>query len=226
MKKLIYLFLLTGHLVCSQTGVIEIGVRDSVHLKPLTFEYNVKVSENLYLSYTAEPTINQDAIKIKMREKLSELETFLNSRNHTIRPLNNSEYEIQDNASFYNLGFAVTLSTSEELEQLTTALKKLDFINANIGHIMFDENSAWERRLVEKLIAKAKLKGQMIADLTGQKLGKIIEFSESGFVEDQTLSFKDIYFAASMGLGKNWSVERNMIFGNRWKTAVFKFETQ
>ncbi|WP_136468977.1 hypothetical protein [Flagellimonas onchidii] len=224
MRKIVCLAFLLTNLGFGQTGFIEIEVKDSIHLKPINFEYEIKISQDRFVNYTESAHGITDSTKTKMREKLAELKSFLESKNYKIRPLNNEKYQIHDYVGFWNLGYAVDLSESKELETLTSELKKFDFITGNVGQITFDENDSWEERLFEKLIAKAKLKAKMVCQLTDQKLGKIIELKEGKTNNDFELNIKDIYLMVATG--GDWTVEKNMIFGNRWKIVSFKFETK
>ena len=159
-----------------------------------------------------------------MQEKYKELEIFLKNKNYKIRPLNNSEFQIHNYAGFWKLGFAVELQTSKELEKLTTELKTLDFITGSVGEIEYGDNEIHDKRLFSKILEKAKRKGQMIAGLTGQKLGKIIELREGKEVENISVNIRDVYLSALQQ--KNWDVNKNILFGQQWKTVIIKFSTQ
>ena len=224
MRKLFYLIVLLSHLGFAQTGFIEIEVKDSIHLKPIQFEYQVKINYDSFTDYSESSTGITESKKKEMRSKLEELESFLKSKNYNFRPLNEEKYQINGYSGIWNLGFSISLLKSSEIENLTTDLKKFDFITGNVGQITFNENDSWEERLFEKLVKKAKLKAQKVSELTGQKLGRIIELKEGKFSEDFGLNIKDIYLVAAMGA--DWTMEKDKIFGNRWKTVAFKFETK
>ncbi len=224
MKKIIYLFLLISNFGFGQNGFIEIEIKDSVRIKPINFEYNVQISESKFISHDVKGVVGKDSTKIKMQEKYKELEIFLKNKNYKIRPLNNSEFQIHNYAGFWKLGFAVELQTSKELEKLTTELKTLDFITGSVGEIEYGDNEIHDKRLFSKILEKAKRKGQMIAGLTGQKLGKIIELREGKEVENISVNIRDVYLSALQQ--KNWDVNKNILFGQQWKTVIIKFSTQ
>ncbi|MGB3144903.1 MAG: hypothetical protein WBB24_12415, partial [Maribacter sp.] len=80
------------------------------------------------------------------------------------------------------------------------------------------------KRLFSKILEKAKIKGQMIAGLTGQKLGEIIELKEGKEFENISVNIRDIYLTALQD--KNWDVTKNILFGQQWKTLLIKFSTE
>jgi hypothetical protein len=224
MKKIIYLLILIANFGFGQSGLIELEIKDSVRIKPINFEYNVQISESKYTGYDENGAVGMDSAKIKMLEKYKDLQLFLENKNYKIRPLNNAEFQIYDFAGFWKLGFAVALKTSKELEKLTTELKTLDFITGSVGEIEYGDKELDEKRLFTKILEKAKRKGQMIAGLTGQKLGKIIEFREGKEVDNISVNIKDVYLSSLQN--KNWDVVKNILFGQEWKTVVIKFSTE
>ena len=224
MRTILYLVLLITNFGIAQNGFIEIEIKDSLRIKPIKFEYDVQISESKFSSYEENALIVKDSAKIKMQEKYQELELFLKNRKYKIRPLNNSEFQIHDFAGFWKYGFAVELQTSKELEKLTTELKTLDFINGSVGEIEFGDYELYEKKLFAKILEKSKIKGQMIAELTGQKLGRIIEFREGKEAENVSINIRDIYLSALQE--KNWDVNKNILFGHHWKTVIIKFSTE
>ena len=116
------------------------------------------------------------------------------------------------------------MQTSKELEKLTTELKTLDFINGSVGEIELGDYELYDKTLFAKILEKSKIKGQMIAELTGQKLGRIIEFREGKEAENVSINIRDIYLSALQE--KNWDVNKNILFGHHWKTVIIKFSTE
>ena len=224
MRKTLYLLLFVASYSFAQNGFIEIEIKDSIRIKPIKFEYNVQIGDSKFRNYDSKTGSNQDSTKLKMNEKYEELESFLNKGKYKIRPLNNSKYQIHDYVGFWKYGFAVELETSKDLEKLTTELKRLDYITGSIGEIEYDENVLSEKRLVKKILVKAKEKANMIAELTGLKLGRIIEFREGKATENLDMNIKDIYL--TLARNRQWDVNKNTLFGYKWKKVIIKFETQ
>jgi len=224
MRKILYLLLFVASYGFAQNGFIEIEIKDSIRMKPVKFEYNVQIGDSQFRNFDSKTGVGQDSTKIKMNKKFDELEKFLNKRKYKIRPLNNSKYQIHDYVGFWKYGFAVELETSKDLEKLTSELKTLDYITGSIGEIEYDENVLSEKRLVKKILDKAKLKANMIAELTGLKLGRIIEFKEVKGIENLDVNIKDIYLALAQN--RQWDVNKNNLFGYKWKIAIIKFETK
>ena len=224
MKKILYLLFFTISLSFGQNGFIEIEIKDSIRLKPVKFEYNVQMSESKFIRHDMKTGFNQDSTKLIMNEKYKELEMFLMKRKYKIRPLNNSKYQIHQYVGFWKYGFAVELQNSNDLEKLTSELKTLDYISGSVGEIDYDENELSEKRLVQKILDKAKVKANMIAEMTGLKLGRIIEFKEVKGIENLDVNIKDIYLAIAQN--RQWDVNKNTLFGYKWRTAIIKFETK
>ncbi|WP_160112288.1 SIMPL domain-containing protein [Aquimarina sp. AU58] len=223
MNKIIYLFILTINITFAQNGFIEIEVKDSIRIKPINFEYNVQISESKFNNLEFAKT-SKDSAKFKMQEKYKELESFLLKKKYKIRPLNNSEYQIHEYVGFWKLGFAVKLKNSKELEELTTELKTLDYITGSIGEIEYGNSELYEKRLFTKILKKAKRKGQMVAELIGQKLGKIVELKEGKEAENISVNIRDVYLSALQQ--KKWDVNKNILFGQEWKTVIVKYTTE
>ena len=221
MKTILYLVLLIANFGFGQNGFLEIEVKDSIRIKPIKFEYNVRINESEFTSIDENGAVGMDSAKAKMYIKYKELEVFLEDRKYKIRPLNNAEFQIHDFAGFWKYGFAVELRTSKELEKLTTELKTLDFISGSVGEIEYGNSELNERRLFSKVLEKARRKGEMIAALTGQKLGAIIELREGTEAENMSVNIRDVYLSALQE--KNWDVSKNTLFGKQWKTVIVKF---
>jgi len=224
MKKILYLVLLVTTFGFAQNGFIEIEVKDSIRVKPIKLEYNVQINDSKFLKYDEKSGVNQDSTKIKMLEKYKELELFFKSKKYNIRPLNNSNYQIHSYIGFWKYGYSVILENSEDLQKLTSELKNLDYITGSLGEIEYEESELLEKRLFNKILIKAKNKATMIAELSGLKLGRIIEFKESKEIDDFNLNIMDIYINASQG--RKLSINKNIIFGQKWKTVVIKFKAE
>lgn len=224
MKKILYLVLLVTTFGFGQNGFIEIEVKDSIRVKPIKLEYNVQINDSKFLKYDEKGGVNQDSTKIKMSEKYKELELFLKSKKYNIRPLNNSNYQIHNYIGFWKYGYAVILENSEDLQKLTSELKILDYITGSLGDVEYEESELLEKRLFNKILIKAKNKATMIAELSGLKLGRIIEFKESKEIDDININIMDIYINASHG--RKLNMNKNIIFGQKWKTVVIKFKTE
>jgi hypothetical protein len=224
MKNILYLLLLVATFGFGQNGFIEIEVKDSIKVKPLKIEYNIQINDSKFLKYDQKNGVNQDSTKIKMFEKNKELELFLKTKKYNIRPLNNSNFQIHDYIGFWKYGYTVILENSEDLQKLTSEIKNLNYIIGSLGDIEYEESELLEKRLFSKVLKKAKNKATMIAELSGLKLGRIIEFKESKEIDDINLNFMDIYISASQG--RKFSMDKNIIFGEKWKTIVVKFEAE
>lgn len=224
MKTLLSILLLTTTFCFSQTGFIEIEVRDTIKMKPIKFEYNVQISDSKFLKFNDKGMISQDSSKIKMKEKYKELGTFLKNKKYKIQPNNNANYQIHEYVGFWKYGYVVTLEQTSELQKLTSELKELDYITGSLGKMEFENVEAEEERLFKKLLDKARKKATTIAKLSGQKLGKIIEVKEVKEVDNITYNVLDIYAVAQRT--NNSVSNENQFHGKKSKAFVVKFLTE
>ncbi|WP_299335009.1 SIMPL domain-containing protein [uncultured Psychroserpens sp.] len=225
-RILLITIILISSLSHSQNEFIEIEVRDSIRLQTLEFEYHVEVTESVEIfdmgsdGMTYDPYIKKE----NRKRKLSQLKDFLSRNNYDFKALNEESYSINNSPYAYSSGYGVTLKNISEVETLVNQLKELDYVDGRIGDIKYDDNPDYEKRLFEKLILKAKQKAKMIAELSGQKLGKIIEFTEVKEVDDFTFNLMDIYFTSKKS--QSWSMFDNQFFGEKFKTIIVKFRTE
>lgn len=222
MKNLFYLVLFISSLGFSQTGYIEIEVRDSIKLKPISLEYNIQIDDSKFIVYNNEKEVNQYSTKIKVTEKCNELKSFLKAKNYKIHPLSNNKYQIHNYLGFWKNGYVVTLEKPEGLQKLTSELKSIDYISGSIGEIEYEENEIVEKRLLSKIIEKGKTKAKIIADLSGLKLGKLIEFKEGKELDELNLNFLDIT-VNRISKQQELIMSKNGLFGQKWKTVTLKF---
>ncbi|MET2986129.1 SIMPL domain-containing protein [Aureibaculum conchae] len=221
MKILLSILLLTSSLCISQTGFIEIEVRDTIQLKPIKFEYNVQISDSKFLRFNEKGGVSKDSSKVLLKEKYKELGTFLKNKKYEIRPSTNANYQIHDYIGFWKYGYVITLEQASDLQKLTSELKELDYITGSLGQMEYANEEKAEERLFKKLLDKARKKASTIAKLSDLKLGKIIEFHEVREVDNMAYNMLDMYAVAQRN--KKWQSGNNELYGQKSKAIVVKF---
>ncbi len=221
MKTLIAILLFTTSFCFSQSGFIEIEVRDSIRIKPIKLEYNVQISDSKFLRFNDSGKVSKDNSKLKIKEKYQELEVFLKNKKYKIHPLNNSNYQIHDYIGFWKYGYAITLEKTEDLQKLISELKELDYITGSLGKMEFSDEEKSEERLFLKLLNKAKRKAMTIAKLSDLRLGKIVEFREVREVDNMTYNILDTYFVSQQNSKLNST--NKVLYSQKSKAIVVKF---
>lgn len=230
--KIIFAFvLLTLSFVSySQDGSIEIEVRDSVKLKPISIDYILSVEENYEEAVSVTEDVSEDTksneLKAKADEKIkfNNLETFLKKNKYKYISLSDSGFETGNHSRpYFDGGFSVTVSSVEELKKLSTEIKKMQDIGGYIGTIKYEEPSIYEDQLLKSLVEKAKIKAQKIATLANINLGKILEIREVKEVDNTSYNF----FQQIMKLSsKNKRNPVNSFTSNYVKALVIKFKAE
>lgn len=226
MKKLLFTIIFITSISHSQNKFIEIEVRDTIRLEASKYEYHIELTESFEYMGLALQDEEYDLsfIKENKKMKLFQLKEFLVENNYDFKSFNDNNYKLNNNPYFTSNGYKITLNSLDEVSSLVTKLKKFDFINGNIANVTFIDNDASERKLFEKLISKAKKKAQMIAEISGQKIGNIIQFTEVKEIDDFTFNFMDIYLTSQST--RDWNFNDNFIFGEKSKAIIVKFETE
>ncbi|TCI84997.1 hypothetical protein [Tenacibaculum sp. M341] len=196
-KGILVITLLVSIFTYSQTGFIEVEVRDSIKLKASKYEYLIEITQNndyLYSNDNTDVIATRKKIKEKTVLQKKEIEAFLKEKNYKYRFPENL-YLINNNSLFDDKSFVITVFNSSEINKLRTDFKQFDYINIRLIETLYepkDEGEA-EKRLFKKLIKKATEKASMIAALSGLKLGKIIEFKEVKEIDNLTFNIMDVY---------------------------------
>ncbi|MES2747418.1 MAG: hypothetical protein V4648_03515, partial [Bacteroidota bacterium] len=116
LKKLSLLALtLLPFVTFSQTGFIEIEVRDSVQIKATSFEYVIALEEDYNMvveDIEADENINEMKSKNQEKMRLNTLENFLKNNKYNYISLADSNYEVNGKNNLFrmNNGFKLTLS--------------------------------------------------------------------------------------------------------------------
>ncbi len=223
MKKIFYLLLLASSFSFSQSGFIEVEVRDTIKLSPTKILFNITIDQSSV--YRAEVAKEYDPIKAKemTNSKLLEIEKFLNDNNYTFHKIGESNFQIRNSLSSWNNGFTVTMKTINKLEKLVKDLRMFNFIDASVTKVEHKENDDFNKRLFEKLVSKAKDKANTIAQLTNLKVGSIIEVKEVKEIDNLNFSIMDLMLTNN---GANSLHNSKNIYSTKSKAIIVKFKTE
>jgi hypothetical protein len=219
-KHLTTIFLMGFVLGYAQNGYIEVEVRDTLALKPISFEYIVGLDDTDVYAFEAPETYNPKKEKEKkaaafkvLKQKLTELEiSFV--LDHP------DPYMIQPSIEMYT-DLKIKVDTEQELKELVQKLAKIEGIRGSLGTIQYKETNAQEDELLEFLIRKAQAKAQKIAALTGQKLGKVISVTEVPETDEKNLNILDTYLIALGSGAKSFSYFTG--YGSMSKALIVRF---
>lgn len=231
MKKLLCAFgLLFSLSAFAQTGFIEVEVRDTIQIKPVSFIYNIRIGDgwSIYPPLSAEAVPAADVeydvkeMEAEYDKKCKDLEHLLTKKGYTFQLLFDERFTISD-ALDTDKGFSVSLKSMADLTKLKKDLEGLDYISANVGDIDYGDETLYEKRLFEKLIAKARKKAETIALLSGLKVVRIAEVKESKETDNVSYNIANTYFA--LANNKMFSKKGNL-YGTVSKGVIIKFETK
>ena len=225
MKKL---FLLLFANACFAQGFIEVEVRDTIVLKPVSYIYEISISDrmNYEEDYADNGPIDQLKRKAEkkneMIKKTSELESYLKKKGYTFEP--SKDYEVQNLFGMPKTkSYKVTLKTPEALEKLSQEVEEMDQYSGSLADVNYGDTSQLENKLLEKLIKRAKNKAAAIAAATNQKLGTIIEFKELKQSENFNTTFMEMLVSMK---GRNGNPFFQSPGGEMAKGATVKFKTE
>jgi hypothetical protein len=235
MKKLLFTLLFAN--MCFAQGFIEVEVRDTLMMKPVAFVYEIALAERYNYDEPApadtvavayEPEIayarSKNDGKNAETRKINDLENFLKKNKYTYEPTKN--YDI-GNAYGYGIGhqksFLVKLKNKQALDKLSTEVEKMEEWTGSISDIDYGNPENIEAELMQKLLKKAKTKAIMIAGMTEQKLGPIIEFRELKASDNLNYSVVDLILNTRKKSPRDFFKES--LNGELSKTVIVRFKT-
>ncbi|MGX1927765.1 hypothetical protein [Flagellimonas sp. 2504JD4-2] len=185
MKKLIFAFLLISSLGFSQEKSIEVLVKDTIMLKPLSFEYAISGDTDF--------DFGQDNNKKRT-------ETIKQSNKKVLEFLESTGLRFEENQ--FNVVYAalagnvpksymVFVPSLEEKQEFLQNLELTEGIEYNLARTNYEQNESTEERIYKKLLEKADKRAELLERTKSLKIVDLIEISETKASETVFSSFME-----------------------------------
>tara|TARA_R110002051_G_scaffold325069_1_gene425580 strand:+ start:1228 stop:1902 length:675 start_codon:yes stop_codon:yes gene_type:complete len=177
-NKFILLLLLTiGGFGTSfaQDKFIEVMVKDTITLKPISYEF--QVTSGLKFEYDYENPNMKDEFSEKLRLSEEKIVSLLKKLGYEFRLSGNPEANVTMESTDKN-NFMVKIKDSVQKEDFKTRMKQ-EGINFYMTDITYESKDTKIREIYIRLLKKAKDRAELIGELSGRKVGEIIQISES-----------------------------------------------
>jgi hypothetical protein len=227
MKKLtlIALFFISAISV-AQNKFIEVEVTDTIALKPLDFQFNVYVNNEVeVLSYNEDEEYDPKAELEKNKKKLQDIKKMLENKKYKISALNESKPNLFDKkrSGRNGEGFTVLVSGQAEMQKLKDLIDTQPDAKALITVTKYADEQNAEDQLIKKLMDKAKTRVAVIGLNSGLKPGRILEVKEGKQGSDFNIG--DFYSQIAK-LGAMFGENTGNYMGSLSKTFVVKFAAE
>lgn len=231
MKKIVVLItvLLASLTIQAQTKFIEIEVNDTILLKPISFKVTITIEEDMAAGMNYSDDENEESNQLKIdsykKNKAAEIENLLTSNNFKFSNSISNDNFLGIPRNNKNLGFTVNLSSVAELKSLEAKLKTIDKIETNIFETIYEDDSKYDEILYKRILAKAKIKANIITSNSGLTLGVIYEIRDNHLglnvqnpMEDYTKLISNMMSKFQSGL--------NLDRKEYKKSYIFKYEVK
>ncbi|WP_111309166.1 hypothetical protein [Confluentibacter sediminis] len=173
MKKPFLLLLFISTLGFSQEKFIEVLVKDTIVLKPISFEYTIKSD----IGFDFEETNRKNRTDL-IKESDKKVLDFLNNGNYKFE-------EIQMNTLLAGLmasqpkSYTVFIPDLNSKERFIESIEKTGGLEYFLTNTNYEQNELTEERIYLKLLEKADQRAQLLGKVKNLKIGDIIEISET-----------------------------------------------
>lgn len=226
MKKLTFLALmLISFTAFAQDKFIEVEVTDTITLKPLNFQFNIYVNDDVeVLAYNEDEDYDPLAELEKSKNKLQDIKKVLENKKYKVEPLDESRPNFLDKrfSAGNNQGLTVRVSGQAEMQKLKDLMDGQKDARTVVAVTKYADEQKAEEQLIKKLIESAKARAGVIGVNSGLKPGRILEVKEGKKSADFNMNdfYTQIMKLGMMGQnGGNYS-------GSLSKTFVIKFAAE
>jgi len=176
----------------AQQKFIEVMVKDTIRLNPISYEF--EVSSSMKFRFNFENPDGEKEYSSKLRASEEKIATQLKNWNYDFTPTQNPnahyDLEITDKK-----GFMVKLNNESDKEKFLKHMKEIG-ANFHMADVEYENKKPKDMEMYARLLKKAQEKAELIANLGELKLGEVLEISESkselslisSFVENYTYS--------------------------------------
>lgn len=173
MKKTFLILLFFSTLGFSQDKFIEVLVKDTIVLKPISFEYAIKSD----IEFDFEE-LNRKNLNELIKESDKQVLNFLKNGNYKFE-------ENQINLLFASLAgsqpksYTVFIPDLASKEKFIVHIEKTGGLEYNLMSINYEQNDLTEEKIYSKLLEKAHKRVELLGRVKNLKIGEIIEISET-----------------------------------------------
>ena len=170
----IILFILTKPSFSQDNKFIEISASDTIELKPVAFTYQIGFKQKIdYMGYSASLS-GSDTIP---SPPIIVIVNLLKTNKFIYEISNQNDYTITNSSSIDTI-ILVTLNSEKELKRLTKALISFKGISGKIKETKYESLSLYNKELFKSLYSRALSDATIIANASGNSVGKLISVGE------------------------------------------------
>lgn len=216
---ILFVLLSSNDSFCQDNRYIEINVSDTVHLKPIDFQYKIALKDKSELMSFS---FSDDNIEAPPPLKIEDVIKILQKNNFKYVIPESIDYNINKKDTIAPI-LHVNVNSETELKKLHQILKELDGINGELLEVKYESPSIYMESIYKSLYNKAKKEAETIAKISGCSILNIISIEESKSSNDLTSyidMFQDLFksnplfgmFGQKAGFGKDYVKKMNFKF--------------
>lgn len=172
---LIIIFLITVGYSYSQNGFIEVMVKDTIVLKPISYEF--QVSSGLRFEYNYENPNSKEEFSKQLKDSEDKLTALLEKYGYDYKLNQNPEANIKLDITDKR-NYLVKIKDPVQKEEFKVRMKQEGY-DYYMTDRKFEDKNTKIREIYSRLLVKSKKRAELIAELSGNKIGRILEISES-----------------------------------------------
>ncbi len=187
MKKALWIFLLSAafNTLHAQNNYVEVSVTDTVLLNADYFVFRVNATSELDYNYNIDTAgIRTDPNyyrkfaerqRLKQLDALKAIEIKLKETGFLLDPVVLSDLAYRNNAA---LNLIVSTHSSQAVTALNELVKTEKGFGFSLTQVGSSQEDAYTAKLMQKLMAKARVKANELARLSGKKIISILSVSD------------------------------------------------
>ncbi|WP_420400269.1 hypothetical protein [Flagellimonas sp.] len=185
MKRLPLLFLLISTIGISQEKFIEVLVKDTIVLKPKSFEYLLK--GDFVYDFGEESTKERTEKIMKSNKRVLE---FI-KRNSLQFEENQINLVLAAFSGIQPISYTVFVPNIIEKEIFLEKVEQTNGLDYSLIKTNYEQNESTEERIYKKLLEKADKRAERLGKIKNLKIGDLIEISETKASETVFSSFME-----------------------------------
>ena len=167
-KSFLFAFLLITVTAFAQNKFIEVEVTDTITLKPLNFQVNVYVMEQVAVDiFDEDRETAYDALaeKEKEKNKLQQVKAMVEAQKYKVKPLDESRFNAFERRYYGSEGqegFTVLVDGLAAVKKLKEQLDNNEDVRSSVIVLKYADELKAEEQLIKKLLDKAKARAGVI----------------------------------------------------------------